>query len=234
MTKKQYFGRDLEAMSVVKNYYQWIIDECRSYIKEIIVEVGAGSGTFTKQLLENNFSNIVAIEPSNNMFELLKKNTSSQNNIVTCNNYFSEIYKNLKGKTKNILYINVLEHIEKDEEELALVYKTLETGGHICIFVPALPILYSKFDKKIEHYRRYTKKQLEDLTKSFGFRVVKSKYLDLLGIPVWWFSFCFLKQEYLKPSMSKLYDSIAIPIISKLEKLIPPPIGKNLLVIGEK
>ncbi|MBU0975328.1 MAG: class I SAM-dependent methyltransferase [Patescibacteria group bacterium] len=230
----KYFGRDLEAMSYATRYYQWILKECLPFIQGDIVEIGAGSGTFTRILLENKFSNITAVEPSKNMFELLKQNTSKFKRIQIFNNYLSQITKNLNSNTETFFYINVLEHIENDKKEIDLVYKTLKPQGHVCIFVPALQQLYSSFDRKIEHHRRYHKRQLERILKSVGFKIEKSKYMDMPGVLVWWTSFCLFRRKILSPSMARLYDNLAIPVIRRFEKLISPPLGKNLLIVGKK
>ena len=60
----------------------------------------------------------------------------------------------------SILYINVLEHIEDDRAELLSAYRALPVGGFLLLFVPALPQLYSKFDRSVGHFRRYYKKEL--------------------------------------------------------------------------
>ena len=53
------------------------------------------------------------------------------------------------------MYMNVLEHIEKDEEEINNSLKILNKNGMLIILVPAHQKLFSKFDKEIGHFRRY-------------------------------------------------------------------------------
>ena len=62
-----------------------------------------------------------------------------------------------------ILYIDVLEHIRDDWHELSVAAGHLAAGGCIIVLNPAWPHLYSPFDRKIGHYRRYTKKSLAAL-----------------------------------------------------------------------
>jgi phospholipid N-methyltransferase len=112
--ERKYFGRDLEAMSWAKNYNKWILDEIKDYIGSNILEVGAGAGNFSDFVLSLSIKKLTCMEPSKNMFSLLKKKFVNNNKIVLKNGGI----KNIIGDKKNerfdtILYINVLENIEK-------------------------------------------------------------------------------------------------------------------------
>ena len=94
-----------------------------------------------------------------------------------------------------MVYVNVLEHIENDKQELFYINQSLKTGGYVCIFVPALAWLYSDFDASIGHYRRYYKKQLIDLVEKAGFEIVKISYFDIMGIIPWFIFLRFLRKN---------------------------------------
>src|SRR6185312_7274103 len=59
-----------------------------------------------------------------------------------------------------IVLVNVLEHIEDDIGALVDLRELLEPGGRLCVFVPAFEGLYSDFDRRIGHRRRYRRSQL--------------------------------------------------------------------------
>ena len=140
---------------------------------------------------------------------------------------------NFKNYFDSILYINVLEHIQDDRKEITTVYNCLKQNGYACIFVPALPCLYSNFDKKIGHYRRYKKIQLESLFTQDMFEIVKLHYVDFIGIIPWYIFFVLLKKD-LDSNSTHLYDTLVVPLIANFEKLIRVPIGKNLILIARK
>ena len=193
----EYFGRDLVAMSFAVNYHRWIIDEISSYIKSPVVEIGAGSGNFSEELYnlfkELPLFKLFAFEPSANMYSLLRNRFKNVDNIETLNNYFnSEII--LSENINTILYINVLEHIEMDKDELISSYKKLNTGGRVIVFVPALQFLFSPLDKQLGHYRRYNKNRLTALLEIAGFQVEKVKYFDLVGILPWYITFTLMSK----------------------------------------
>ena len=139
-----------------------------------------------------------------------------------------------KQKPDSIIYVNVLEHIENDLAELEYIYQTLGKGGRCFIFVPALMSLYGEFDRKIGHFRRYTKQEVEEKCQSAGFKVLKSKYFDFAGIIPWFVKYKMLKSDSLDSGAVTLYDKMAIPFVRGMEKFINVPVGKNVLLVAEK
>ena len=233
-----YVGRDLESMSFAVNYHKWILDEFRPFLGENFVEVGAGTGSFSELLLQENSQTLSLVEPSE-MFKYLKDNIlqiKSNSEVNFYQSVFTEAADKIAAQQKpdSIIYVNVLEHIEDDLNELKTIYQTLEKGGRGFIFVPALMTLYGGFDNKIGHFRRYTKSELENKCKLAGFDIVKSKYFDFIGIVPWYAKYKILKSDSLDARAVTLYDKIVVPIVSKLEKIVPVPVGKNLLIVIEK
>lgn len=230
--KPKYFGRDLEAMSFAKNYHKWIIDDFKPYLGRTVAEVGAGTGNFSELMIEH-IKYLVAFEPSTNMYLILKDRFSKNPRVETLNCTFSSEYSRFIGCFDSIIYVNVLEHIEKDEIELSYVYKTLRQGGHALIFVPALSFLYSDFDKNIGHFRRYCKKDFVKLIRHIGFNIIKAKYFDFAGIVPWYIVFVLLKRSISVGKVS-LYDKLVVPLMQRVERFIAPPVGKNLLLVIQK
>ena len=232
-SSKQYFGKDLEAMTFAKNYHQWIMDFFRPYLGESIAEVGAGSGNFSEYILQSKVRELVAFEPFINMFNILKEKYAHTDNVNTINDFFEMQSINYKEHFDSIFYINVLEHIEDDINALTHAYSALRKNGHLLLFVPALSFLFSDLDKKVGHHRRYSKKQLIDVVESAGFRVKEVRYFDFFGIIPWYIAFVLLKKTTTSTNVS-LYDSLVVPIAKKIEHLISPVIGKNLILVAEK
>lgn len=231
--KIQYFGRDLEAMSFAENYYKWLIDEINPFLGEYAAEVGAGRGNFTSFLTGTGVKRLIAFEPSENMFAALKKRFEDKNWIQPVNSYFSEYQRNGSDYFDTAIYINVLEHIANDADELALIRRSLKPRGHLILLVPTLSFLYSDYDQKLGHYRRYHKPELIDKVTAAGFAVAKTKYIDFLGIVPWYLAFTLLKRSLSGASVS-LYDRICIPIVRRIESVVSVPIGKNMLLVAEK
>ncbi len=58
-----YAGRDLEALSHLPNYYAWIFEYFRPYVRGHGIESGAGMGTFSA-VLEPFLERLDLVEPS--------------------------------------------------------------------------------------------------------------------------------------------------------------------------
>ncbi|MGH9946974.1 MAG: class I SAM-dependent methyltransferase [Pyrinomonadaceae bacterium] len=234
----EYAGKDLEAMSFAVNYHRWILDEFRPFLGKRIVEVGAGSGSFSEMLLAETPDVLAVVEPSK-MFDPLENGLSAidaSTKVEYYNSIFSSVHMQIRESIApdSIIYVNVLEHIEKDSEEIMLAYESLSSGGRLFIFVPALMSLYGKFDELIGHYRRYSKRGIEEKCTRAGFKIIRSKYFDFAGIIPWWIKYKLLRSDSLQPGAVSIYDRLAVPIIRLGERLIPVPIGKNVLLIAEK
>lgn len=231
--KKSYYGKDLEAMTFAYNYHQWIFDAFSPYIGDVTAEIGAGTGNFSRLILNSGITQFIAFEPSENMYPLLVRRFREETKIEIHNDFLCNGYKKLTNTLDSIFYIDVLEHIEADEKELALAWQTLKPGGNLLIFVPALARLYSEMDRKVGHYRRYGKKNLVSMVCNAGFEVVKVKYFDLIGILFWYVCYVLFKKTITGGNV-RLYDRYIVPVMRKIESTVDPPIGKNLLLIGRK
>jgi hypothetical protein len=127
----------------------------------------------------------------------------------------------------------VLEHIENDAAEAAAMHRALKPGGHALIFVPALEGLYSELDRKLGHFRRYRRRPLVRLFEQAGFDTVRCRYFDIAGIIPWYIAFVLMNRTISEGKVS-LYDRVVVPVMRAIEGWIPPPIGKNLLLVARK
>jgi len=237
-SKVEYVGKDLEAMDFAVNYHRWILETVKPYLGNHLVEVGAGTGAFSDLLLETEPETLSLIEPSA-MVETLKTNLAAKDfstEIRIYPNIFAEVAERLQTEQSpdSVIYINVLEHIEEDEAELKIVHQTLRETGRVFIFVPALPMLFSEFDKRIGHFRRYRKKEIIEKCAAAGFRILLANYFDAAGILPWLMKYRLLKSTTMESGAVRLYDKIVVPLAKPLENFITPPIGKNLLIVAEK
>lgn len=233
LAENLYFGKDLEAMQFARRYHRWIIDEIRPFFGKNVAEVGAGCGNLSQFLLEESIDSLTAFEPSSNMFDLLEKKLRSESRATLINDFFGSRNIDSGDGYDSVVYINVMEHIEDDQGEIGRAFDSLKPGGHLIIYVPALAWLYSDFDRAIGHFRRYHKSELFRLVSDQGFDVVQAKYFDSLGIIPWYLNAVLLGRSINSKSVA-LYDRLAIPMLSRVERYLPPWIGKNLLVVGRK
>jgi hypothetical protein len=123
--------------------------------------------------------------------------------------------------------------VEDDRAELVHAWQALKPGGHLLVFVPALQWLYSDFDKHVGHFRRYAREALAADARAAGFDVEKARYFDAAGVMPWYIHFVLLRRSMGAGSVS-LYDKVAVPATRFLERIVTPPIGKNILMVARK
>jgi len=235
--KHCYAGKDLEAMSFAVNYHRWILSLFKPYLGERVVEVGAGTGSFSELLLEQRLQSLSLVEPSVEMYQqLCRRMEEVSAPVKTYNDIFENVADQIRSNERpdSIIYINVLEHIADDVHELSVINQTLAAGGRLLIFVPAFRWLYGSYDRQINHFRRYTRSELKQRFLAVGFRVFASRYFDVLGVLPWWVKYRLLQSKNMEPGAVKFYDQRVVPIAKSLESRVTPPLGKNVLLIAER
>ena len=231
MTAEHYPGKELEAMASATHYRRWIVDAFAPYLGRHVAEVGAGIGSITRILLERPLDRLVAFEPSTNMFPHLADAVKGHANARAINALFGG--EQAGQDYDSVAYINVLEHVEHEREELLAAYNALRTGGHLLVFVPALAWLYSNFDREVGHFRRYSRDGLERVVAHAGFQVVQARYFDVAGVLPWYLYFTLMGRGMGKGSVS-LYDRVVVPPMRVLEGWVAPPLGKNILLVARR
>jgi SAM-dependent methyltransferase len=234
-----YPGRELESMAFALNYHRWILDIFRPYLGKRIVEVGAGSGSFSELLLETGPERLDAVEPSANMYPMLAEHLRQMDSRNIGHAHHGTLIDRAEtirrtGTPDSILYVNVLEHVEDDAAELAAMYSLLQPQGHALIFVPANPWLMGSMDRELGHIRRYTMKDLRRKCETAGFEIRLAFYFDFLGIAPWWLKYCLLQVKTLEPAAVRFYDRYVVPASRAFERVIRPPIGKNIVLVAKR
>ena len=231
VSAEHYPGKELEAMSSADHYRRWIVAGFAPYLGKKVAEVGAGIGNLSRILLEHPVERLTAFEPSSNMFPLLAATLRGEARATAVHGLFGPAQAN--QAFDSVAYINVLEHVENERDELLAAHAALRPGGHLLVFVPALAWLFSDFDREVGHFRRYSKDGLERVIEHAGFEVVESRWFDLAGVLPWYVHFTLLGRGMGRGSVS-LYDRVVVPPMRVVEGLVRPPIGKNVLLVARR
>jgi SAM-dependent methyltransferase len=218
-------------MASAVRYHRWIIDEMAPYLGRDVAEVGAGSGNVAELLLQLGIDRLTAIEPSREMFRMLRDRLAGEPRATTVHGRLGDPGAELLPSFDSVVYLNVLEHVADDAGELRRARRCLRPHGHLCLFVPALPYLYGRSDEAVGHLRRYDRAGLRTTVQDAGFRVVRLRYFDAAGVLPWFVYARLLRRELNGPDVA-FYDRWVVPVARAFERVIPPPIGKNLLCIA--
>jgi len=141
-----------------------------------VLDVGAGSGVFSKYLLD--MSIVEAARCVDTAYEIDDRSEAHNGKPIRFIKSVDSINESL------ILMIDVLEHIEDDLTALKQYVELMPIGSYALISVPAFNFLWSGHDIFLEHKRRYTLLELEALVESSGLRVLQGRYFFGLLFPI--------------------------------------------------
>jgi predicted SAM-dependent methyltransferase len=133
-----------------------------------------------------------------------------------------------------IYSINVLEHIEDDFSILKEFHRVLGDSGKLYLYLPAFPILYSRFDKKIGHFRRYKKDDLLKNLEEAGFQVKNICYRDSMGFFVALIFKILTRSDTVSKKSVAIYDKLIFPFSKLFDPILGMFFGKNIEAIAVK
>ena len=133
----------------------------------IILDVGAGSGFFSKYLLDHS----AATEAW-----CVDISYDQDSDAVEANKPI-HYRRNIESVDADlVLLMDVLEHVDDDVGLLKEYAAKVPKGTFFLISVPAFRFLWSGHDVFLEHRRRYTLPQIESVVESAGLTVEKGAY----------------------------------------------------------
>jgi ubiquinone/menaquinone biosynthesis C-methylase UbiE len=234
MNDFKYSGEELDVFGQAHNWKSYWVEKIRPYIGKDVLEVGAGIGATTIALKNVPHDSWFCVEPDPILCEKIIQRKSAgeiASNVQILNCTALDLVD--KNKFDTILYIDVLEHIENDREELEVALGLLREGGRIIILSPAHNYLYSPFDKKIGHYRRYNKQILSKIIPS-GMRVEILHYIDSIGFFASLANKLILKQSDPSRSQVAFWNKTMIPLSRIIDPIFLNLAGKSILAILQK
>ena len=226
----KYLNEVLEFFDISDNYRSYQIELFGNYVGKEILEVGAGRGKIIEILAQNSEKQFTLLELDKNFFDILNKKFNSKNIKV-----LEERTQNIKEKKfDTIFYLDVIEHIEDDRFELDTAYNLLKKNGHLIIIVPAFQILFSKFDQRVGHFRRYRKEFFKRYSEEKNLKIKKLVYFDFLGFFIILFSKLLNLTNSKKTTLGIKIWNFLIPLSRLIDKITFHSIGKSIVCIYEK
>ncbi len=152
-------------------YYRSKINAVQKYIGNIptrqILDIGAGSGFFSKQLLRRtNAEKAIGIDTS--------YRTERDEIFASKSIQFRKWYESTNADL--VLLMDVLEHVDDDIGFLKEQVSKVPSGTYFLMTAPAFTFLWSEHDEFLEHKRRYTLRQLEILVREAGLSIERGSY----------------------------------------------------------
>ena len=230
----EYVGGELDLFARAVNWKRYFRSELAPFIRGDVLEVGAGIGETTRHLCDGRQRTWMCLEPdprlAGRLRELLK-----QASLTPAPTVQTGTLAGLEPSSRfdAILYIDVLEHIENDREELLRATEHLAPGGAIVVLSPAFGVLFSEFDRAVGHFRRYTR---DTLTAVFPptLRRRRLTYLDSVGFVASLANRALLKQSLPSARQIALWDSVMIPTSRWVDPMLGRWFGRSIIAVYER
>jgi SAM-dependent methyltransferase len=228
-----YPGQELAIFAHAKNWKAYWSSFLLPYLRQSVLEIGAGIGTNTVLLNTAQPQRWVCLEPDKHLLKELQR--SLKQYPPGCYETFEGTLEKLPSTElfDTILYIDVLEHIENDHAELKRAAAHLKRGGRLVILSPAHQWLFSKFDASIGHYRRYTRRTLLAIAPP-NLRLERAIYLDAFGLFLSLANRLLLRQDLPTVRQIQFWDRFVVPVSRLIDPGLFHRAGKSVLVIWQK
>jgi SAM-dependent methyltransferase len=230
---EQYGHAILQNLSHARRFNKWLLKLIEPYLGLTIFEIGSGIGNISRQLPQREK---LTVSDVNEKYLDILHLAYDNNQLVDVVRF--DITQNFdsQGIEKEIcdtvVCLNVLEHIEDDFNAVCRIRELLQPGGKMILLLPQHEWLYGSYDRVVGHYRRYTRKGIQELLTRAGFETKHLKNFNFLSIPAWWVNACVFKKKRMSKYQLKFYDLI-VPAMRFIERILPLP-GLSLICIAEK
>jgi 2-polyprenyl-3-methyl-5-hydroxy-6-metoxy-1,4-benzoquinol methylase len=225
----------LEILSEADRLNRWMYETILPYCSGRILEVGSGIGNISQYFLDNGHDLVMSDirqEYTNRLEERFAGRSPEIHRIDISLPDFTERHQDLIGTFDTVFSLNVLEHIEDEQQALQNYGALLKPGGRLIILVPAYQVFYNGFDRILHHYRRYTRKSLK-LALEKELNVIHTQYFNVAGILGWFVSGSILRNKELPGGQVMLYNRL-VPLFRLADKLLMNSVGLSVIAVGKK
>jgi glycosyltransferase involved in cell wall biosynthesis len=216
-----YGSQILGRLNRAPRFTKWMADVIRPYVGEKVLEIGAGTGNLTLQLVPRKLYWASDINP---LYLTYLENVARNRpylHVSYTDGQSAHSYPK-EQEFDSVICLNVIEHLEDDLGALRNIREVLLDGGRAIILVPCGPWLMGTLDDVLGHHRRYTQNQLHELACAAGFRLDTMVEFNRIGVIAWWINGRLLRRRTFGFWQIKLLN-LMTPLFRVLDKFLPLP-----------
>jgi glycosyltransferase involved in cell wall biosynthesis/phospholipid N-methyltransferase len=228
----EYGSHILHNLEKAHRFNAWMADMVAASTGQRVLEIGAGIGNITQRLIPRE--HYVASDINPHYLHYLRNLSFAKPYLEVAHANLDQPadFEALEGRFDTVICLNVLEHVPDPHRALANMFRCLEPGGRLVLYVPRGPGLYSRLDEVLGHRCRYTTTMLRDELASAGFEIESLRHFNRSGVLGWLLNGKLRRAESLSTFQLKLYD-MAIPLLRRLDRFLPWP-GLGLFAVARK
>ena len=228
----EYGSHILASLEKVRRFNLWMGQTLAPYVGERVLEIGAGIGTLTNELIPREFYLASDINPSYLSYLRSYAVGKPYLGVRHIDAAVTEDFQGLEEEFDTALMINVLEHVPDEQVTLGNLRAALKPGGRAVILVPQHPALYGSLDTALDHRERYTRASLQQGLERASFRVERIFDFNRFSVPGWWFNGKVLRRKTFSRVQLKVLQ-MAMPVLRPLDRVLPWG-GLSLIAVATK
>jgi glycosyltransferase involved in cell wall biosynthesis len=215
-----YGSRMIFELEHSRRLSHWIGRMLRPYVGNRVLEIDAGIGTLTNQLIPRDL--YVASDTNPHYIHYLESYSYGKPylHVLDVDIQSAEHLSGMEQKFDTVLMLNVLERLSDEKAALSNVHTALESGGRVVVVVPQYPKLRGTLDSILRRRRRYTRAGLEQLLNEAGFSIEKVFDFNRVCVPGWWLNGKMLRRKKFSRIQLKVLD-VAMLLLSRIDSIWP-------------
>jgi len=222
----------LEALSRSPHLNRWIADQVRPFVGDRVLEVGAGIGSMTSELLPRD--EYLSSDITQDRLDILRDRfdgrpcTSVQKvDITDADDWLAH-----SERYDSVVCLNVLEHIDHRADALRNMASAVRPGGNVLIIVPRGSSLFGSLDEAVGHRLRYDTATLASEAAEAGLEVTKCWHFNKVGVLGWFLNAKVLRRRRFSRFQLRIYD-VTVWLWRGLDAILPWP-GLSLVAVLRK
>jgi 2-polyprenyl-3-methyl-5-hydroxy-6-metoxy-1,4-benzoquinol methylase len=222
------------------NDFRWksLRELVKRYVKgRQILDVGCGTGHVTLDLAEAGYE-VTATDISPNLVRLTRSRLNKCGLKADVRVLDLVEIESIDKRFDTIICLDVLEHVGDDSLAIRKLSTLLVSKGRLVVSVPTLEFLYGIRDRRLGHFRRYSKRRIVEIL-SGSLRILEARYWNFIGIFPLALSVILREDPILESfrgsnsGFAKAINRVLTVYLETAENRIRCPLGATLLVVCE-
>ena len=220
--KDAYGSRILARLSRAPKFNAWIADLIRPFCGRSVLEIGAGVGNLTLQLVPRHTFVATDVNPLHLTTLASLRTDRPYLSVARCDVSDRASFPAHPGGFDSVVCVNVIAYIDDDVAALANIQSVLAADGRAIVLVPQGPGNVGTLDEVLGHRRRYTRETLTAAAERAGFTVERILPFNRAGTLAWFVNGRLLKRREFGLLQVKLLNQLT-PILRAIDGIVPLP-----------
>ncbi len=222
----------LSSLSRTHRLDRWTADMVRPHLGDRVLELGAGLGSLTVQLLPRE--SYCATDTNPLHLDFLATLFARQPRVAVRRLAADDPvdFSGLEERFDTVAALSVLERVEDEEQMLRNIHTALEPGGRAVVLVPRGHRLHGSYDRALGYRRRYEAAELRDKLEAAGLAVERCFTFNRVAVPAWFLNSRLLRRKRFTRIQLKLFDA-TLWLWRRIDRVFPWK-GLSLVAVARK